>query len=276
MEKIFNVKMRAAKRGDHKQGGIHISGAERIVKKENLEKTVSELMKRAFNHSKGECDFINFSLQELNKEKIIKIPSLDIITIKVDDYKEGRKCAINVMNKSGIEKTKCEHILKLLEDSEDMKGAVIVDINSLKRLDNEADKGVRVTGMDWEGNNVHILEETLEKHNINNNHVKEAVALASKVISAPGIICELCWSDDPDYTAGYVASEELGYVRITHLKQHGDSKGGRIFCFDSSKAEINECINYLRKTVTLINTVPLINGEYTSDKYLEDSDERNK
>ena len=35
--------------------------------------------------------------------------------------------------------------------------------------------------------------------------MREALVLASKVQSAEGIVGELCWSDDPDDTIGYVA-----------------------------------------------------------------------
>ena len=40
-------------------------------------------------------------------------------------------------------------------------------------------------------------------------------------------MAELCWSDDPAYTTGYVAIPRVGYVRLPHLKAAGDAHGGR-------------------------------------------------
>ena len=49
--------------------------------------------------------------------------------------------------------------------------------------------------------------------------VKEALMLASKAASWPDVIAEVCISDDPDYTTGYIASKELGYLRIPNIKR---------------------------------------------------------
>lgn len=72
--------------------------------------------------------------------------------------------------------------------------------------------------------------------------------------NAPGIVAELCISDDPDYVTGYVGSLELGYVRIMKLKEMGDPNGGRIFLFDSSKASAEECIDFLQKKKVLVRS----------------------
>ena len=71
---------------------------------------------------------------------------------------------------------------------------------------------------------------------------REALALATKVAHAPGIIAELCWSDDPDYTAGYVASPRIGYVRFPVLKLPDDPRGGRVFFVDRNTLDIEAFI----------------------------------
>lgn len=55
----------------------------------------------------------------------------------------------------------------------------------------------------------------------------EALALATKVIWS-GVVAELCWSDDPEYVAGYVAAAAEGYVRFPRFKPAG-AVGGRVF-----------------------------------------------
>jgi 6-carboxyhexanoate--CoA ligase len=65
-------------------------------------------------------------------------------------------------------------------------------------------------------------------------------------------VAELCWSDDPDYTAGYVASAGMGYVRFPLLKQLGDTKGGRAFFVDKDALDMDAFLRYLEKEATLI------------------------
>jgi len=85
--------------------------------------------------------------------------------------------------------------------------------------------------------------------------VREALVLAAKVLSAPGIVAELCWSDDPDYTAGYVASPVHGYVRFPHLKPPGDERGGRAFFFRSEEMDIERVIDYLEHAAFLVDEI---------------------
>ena len=47
---------------------------------------------------------------------------------------------------------------------------------------------------------------------------REALALATKVIWS-GVVAELCWSDEPEYVAGYVATARHGSVRFPNFKR---------------------------------------------------------
>ena len=80
-----------------------------------------------------------------------------------------------------------------------MRGAIILDVNSLERLEPDLKSGVRVTYMDYK--KIKILKEY-------KMHFNEALVLATKVANAPGIVGELCISDDPNYTIGYVATKK--------------------------------------------------------------------
>jgi 6-carboxyhexanoate--CoA ligase len=66
------------------------------------------------------------------------------------------------------------------------------------------------------------------------------------------MVAELCWSDDPDYTAGYVASLKTGYVRFPFLKERGDERGGRAFFVDKDSVNIASLIEYLQAAAVLI------------------------
>jgi 6-carboxyhexanoate--CoA ligase len=94
----------------------------------------------------------------------------------------------------------------------------------------------------------------LAKKGLANDHVREAMILATKVAAAQGMVAELCWSDDPEYTAGYVASGK-GYFRFPHLKEYGNPVGGRVFFVDPA-VDIEALTDYLEKQPVLV-----INGD---------------
>jgi len=133
---------------------------------------------------------------------------------------------------------------ELLKETFPMRGAMLYDIATGNRLEPDKDRGVRATYMDA----LHSSEVDAKK-----NHFNEAIVLATKVANAPGIVAEICISDDPNYVTGYVASKKLGYVRIMKMKEMNDEKGGRIFLFDSRIASAEDCIWYLQEKKVLVN-----------------------
>jgi 6-carboxyhexanoate--CoA ligase len=116
-------------------------------------------------------------------------------------------------------------------------------------------RGVRASRLGISKKAELALSASLTRQEINTPTVKEALLLASKVASCNHVVAELCISDDPDYTTGYVASMKLGYVRIPHLKDKGDKEGGRVF-FLSDEADISAAIRYLEKTPVILCSVP--------------------
>ena len=136
-----------------------------------------------------------------------------------------------------------EKLQELLKATFPMRGAMLYDIATGNRLEPDCARGVRATYMDVR----HSSEVDGQK-----NHFNEAIVLATKVANAPGMVAELCISDDPYYVTGYVASNELGYVRIMKMKEMGDENGGRIFLFDSRKARAEECVGYLQQKKVLV------------------------
>ncbi len=263
-EVLYSIKMRSEK------DNLHISGAEKIVFENKIEETVHKLINRALNHSKGKANTINIKVENIDNKDIEYIPPLDIKTVLVDNYMKGRECAVDVLQKLGISSKKAIEVVNILKESKPMRGAILLDINTMERLEKDFDRGVRVTNIDWDNKVIEDLNKELELKGLQNDHVKEALALASKVANAPGMVAELCWSDDPDYTTGYVASKTGGYVRITNLKAFGDCFGGRVFCFDSSKASVEGCIEYLQQSITIINKIPSITEGIPYDEYTKE------
>ncbi|MCR5762601.1 MAG: 6-carboxyhexanoate--CoA ligase [Treponema sp.] len=247
---MFSVKMRSSLGGKNGINGKHISGAERIVSEEEVENTVLRLLERARNHQRGKADFINLKIQEVKDSESLYIPLLSVYSKKSSTKKEGRKMARDELLRIGVSEKSVRSAFEILESLKDsMRGAIILDSQSGKRLDTLKDRGVRCSNMD--AANKKSYEEKLFSQGLSGEHAREALVLASKVASAKGSVAELCWSDDPDYVTGYVASSKFGYCRISVMKDLGDFVGGRVFFVDSD-CDIDSYIEYLQNKVVLV------------------------
>ena len=243
----YSLKMRASQQigeGDQKHEQ-HISGAERIVSREAVEAVCSAMARRALTHSKGDPDFINIKIEKVCEKDIQILKALPVTRVDVDSWQQGLDKAFELIDKAAELKDFRKKLPELLRETFPMRGAMLYDIATGERLEPDHERGVRATYMD-----------ALRSSDVDSqkNHFNEAIVLATKVANAPGMVAELCFSDDPEYVTGYVASRELGYVRIMKMKEMGDENGGRIFLFDSRKATAEECIAYLQKKKVLVDT----------------------
>lgn len=241
----YSLKMRASRNTLH--GREHISGAERILTREELPLHASALLSRAMQHAKGEPDFVSMKVESISEEEISHLPALPVTTIEVRSAAEGHHRLISLLDKLGIKNGAA--ILARLQETYAMRGAMLLDAATMKRLEPDPKRGIRATYMD--AARVCRMIPTDAKQ-----HFKEALVLATKVANAPHIIAEICISDDPDYVTGYIASKTLGYVRITKLKETGSPDGGRIFLYDGAHEDVNETIAYLEKKCVLVHTPP--------------------
>ena len=240
MSELYSVRMRAAQGGPHEKGGHHISGAERIVKLEEVGVIAQSLADRALHHSKGTADFINITVDLIPSNEIIYIDCLEVEEHRAKTIAEAHQLAIELLQGPEITEVAIQNAITLLKELDSsIRGAMLVDATTGKRID-EGNRGVRVSHMDS------FDSEALG----DNDHMREALVLASKVQSAEGIVGELCWSDDPDYTVGYVACNGT-YHRIPNMKELGSAIGGRVF-FVRSDIDRDSIIEYLEKTPVLV------------------------
>lgn len=246
---MFSMRMHASK------GGKHISGAERIIEDHGISAVAQSLTDRALSHEKGRPDFINISFEALEKP-IKNTTSLPLILTHVENAAEGRALARRLLHALGIPLFCIETAIDFLEKGaaggESMRGAMIMNMKG-ERLEPDKYRGIRASRMDITEDASRELAQAVEGEGLTQyfTHISEALVLATKVASVQGTIAELCWSDDPSYTAGYVASKELGYVRIPHLKNEGDTRGGRVFFVDG--IELNHYIHEMEKAPVLVN-----------------------
>ena len=240
-DELFSLKMRAS------QGERHISGAEKILTEKQLSASLGTLLTRALKHAAGEPDFINFKVEKLNPDSILHIDALPVKTISAQTPEEGLSRMRGILDSIGIARS--GEIVSLLRSLHGMRGAVLLDADTLERLEEDPERGIRATLMD-------AVRPESGEFRPEKDHFSEAVVLAAKVANAPGIAAELCISDDPDYVTGYIASKTLGYIRITPLKEKGCPAGGRIFLYRGRRENIRETIDFLERTPVLVHGIP--------------------
>ena len=250
MNKCCSIKMRAS------QGDTHVSGAERIVPVEEASRTAAQLVERALCHSKGSPDFINLKIE--SPGDIIRLPALAVTTNETRSAAEGRALAAKLLAKDGI--TRIDEIMAMFPLTHGMRGAMLLDADTLERLEPDPVRGVRATRMD--------AAESLAKGAASiKNHYAEAIVLATKVQNAPGIVGEICVSDDPDYVTGYVASRNAGYQRITVMKEKGDPSGGRIFLYRGPHGQIPDTIRFLEKQSAVVTGVQPLDSPMSERRF---------
>ena len=238
----YSVKMRAAR------AGVHTSGAEKIVPGASVPKVASLLAERALVHPNGSPDFLNIKV-EAQPDEILRLKSLPVTTHVTQTAVEGRALAAKLLGGAGV--ARIDEIMARFSESHALRGAMLLDADTLERLEPDRSRGVRATYMDDAA--------SLEKGTASGkNHYAEAIVLATKVQNAPGIVAEICVSDDPDYLTGYVATRELGYRRITVIKERGDPNGGRIFLYRGPREVVPETIRFLEETPVIVTDVPTL------------------
>ena len=235
------MKMRASR------NGAHVSGAERLLSEEELAENAGAMIRRALHHAKGDADFVQLKLERVREEEITYVEALPVRTVETATPAEGQAAILSVLRAAGIENGAA--IMARFGETFAMRGAMLLDADTLERLEPDPARGIRATYMDAE-------HSPARSASAEKNHFQEAVVLASKVVSAPHIVAEICMSDDPGYVTGYVAAPAVGYVRITRLKEPGDPRGGRIFLYRGPRAAVAETIRYLEQERVLVRNVP--------------------
>ncbi len=251
---MYSIKMRCSKGGPHEEGGKHISGAERILREEEIEKELINVYRRAITHERGKPDFINFKIEEIDEDDIIYKKRLNINQHHVNSKEEGLNLAKELLKENDVSEESTQKAIQTLLDLEDsMHGAMLIDKDTGDRIDNKGIKGVRVTGI--ASADITKYKESLKNDGREGLHLEEALILASKIASTKGIVAELCWSDDPSYVIGYVGTKDT-YERIPILKDEGTPIGGRVFFVDTNQLNddytLDDLMNYLEKQVVLI------------------------
>lgn len=227
---LYSVKMRAS------SAGTHISGAERIVPFDLISATTQALTHRALHHPNGTPDFLNVSVQEITQD-IVRVRALEVEEVPSQSVAETTDYLQRFFVANGLNPV----ALELLYTVTGLRGAMLIDARTGANLSPDPQRGVRVSAMDLVGSTA-----SEEKQ-----YFAEALALSSKVAAHPNILAELCISDDPNYTTGYLAFAGT-YYRLRHCKEPGAQLGTRVFLYDGPESEVENTIDYLENTPVLV------------------------
>lgn len=257
--RYYSIRMRSAK------NGVHVSGAEGIYERDIILSVVKQYSERALKHEKGRADEIRLAIEELG-ERPKRISSLPLCTVNTRNPDAAKKAAIKILSSSGISERAVEEAFKSLNLGITMRGGMLMDVDGV-RLEPDLLRGVRVSRMGITKQALAELSRKLARLRLNNSTVKEALILASKVHRYRLVLGELCISDDPSYTTGYVATRTHGYVRLPHIKKKGLPYGGRTFFI--AGGEVKELIQYLQNTPVIINSIKACSGPLSLKEILE-------
>ncbi len=238
---MLSLRMRAS------LGGRHVSGAERIVRREELDSSVLELL-----HRPKLYDSLTITVESLKEIHYIE-KAMEITNLELPNYERAREEVVELLSykidRPILRKTISTIAKGAAPSGGNMRGAMLVDIDTGQRLEPDRERGVRTVRVDWEKRK-EVMEALLREGYT--ERTLDALALATKNAHC-GILAELCWSDDEDYLTGYVASPELGYVRIYPLKKLGDPFGGRAYFI--RRGDLQRVIECLRERAFLIKSL---------------------
>lgn len=251
MTSLYSVRMHASSRDGH------LCGGEQLLSEERLEQACLDLVRRALNHERGRADQVRLSIDRIDADSVVRVPLPVLETWLCDNVEQGRTLAHASLVEAGVPDQVAVAAIGLLARGAApgggvMRGAMLVDVVSGERLEPDQSRGVRVSRMGLDSSVGDDLSFGLSSLGLDNLHVREALVLAAKVLAAPGMVAELCWSDDPSYTAGYVAAPKFGYRRFPHLKAAGSLLGGRAFFIDRSRTDLDRLIAFLERTPVLV------------------------
>ncbi len=250
---LFSVRMRAA------SGARHLSGAERLVPFPRISTVVQKFLDRAW--SKGiPPDEVVLTVEPLGDRCVHKIQALDLLDLREEGVSRCRDAASGILRSAGVAPQAVQQAFSFLdrgpsEDGGAMRGAMVMDALTGERLEPDRSRGVRASRFDWSDDAFLSLSEQLARLGLTHFRTHEALALASKISFVPGFVAELCWSDDPDYRAGYVASRSSGYVRLPSMKDLGASSGGRAVFIDTKQTDIGIVTEYLERQPVIVTAI---------------------
>ena len=241
--------------------GRHLSGAEDLVPAEELEQTVAAFLKRLAPFASREKQWVPqqiLTIDPIPEKAVLRKPLLPVQMLDSKSLEETSALLPYLLEELLPNPMMGEKILEIffreIMDSPPKNGALVVTTSG-ELLDMGNLEGIRTTHVGCTARIRQDLEQCLDPLTRPNYRLVDALVLASKVISSGCVLLEICASDDPEYTTGYLASDKFGYIRIPHIKTKGSGRGGRLYVVPPD-VDLRSLITYLRATPVVIDRQP--------------------
>lgn len=250
MNSLWSVRMRAAAEGTGRPK--HLSGAERLVSETGMEAVVQAMLARAQGRSP---DKIQITIERVPSGGCHWIPCLPVQTVITSRPNAAATVAAGLLAEAGVAPAVAQAALSALQTGlgpggTSLRGASLWDLQTGTRLERDPERGVRTSRFDYA--DAQAAQDALDAQGLTHFRTREALAVATKTLWA-GVAAELCWSDEPDYTTGYVATPCAGYVRLPDFKPEG-ACGGRIFFLDAGQTDLETCLRRLERAYVVIES----------------------
>ncbi len=256
---LYSLRMRAF------NGQKHLSGGEDIVDKVSLKTRLLELLDQGLEPSLNQMTApphsINIRIDPVHTQDIKTISLLPVFCLKTKSLEETwfflKKAFERLGEVFGIPGTLgYRQAEKLLSDKNDpLTGASLLLPDAECLSPNGS--GIRVTHF---GIKPSLKNELLQESVIHGlgsgRRFIEALQISSKILSHGKAAFELCLSDNPEYTTGYLSVRGVGYIRLPLIKPAGLCAGGRIIGVLNTfiESDMSEMIGYLTESPVLFTS----------------------
>lgn len=239
--------------------GEHLSGAEDLVPLQEINPVLTSFWQRLFPFVglEGTLPLQQIvTIDPVLEKDILRKSLLAVQTMKSESSEETGK-ALPGLLRHILPSGRTELILEIFKNeilgSAPRNGALLVTSEG-RILPEGFSGGIRTTHVGCVSLLRRSLENQLDSFFGKPNHrFVDALVLASKVLSSGRVLLEICASDDPQYTTGYVASPLFGYVRIPHIKRQGIRRGGRLYVI-SPDSPLPGLLSFLSSTPVLFGS----------------------
>ena len=249
----------------------HLSGAERLIEEAQVPTAVSEMLARA---AAKHPESFNIAAEAVPDGACQHVQALPVQTVQCSSPPSAVEFAVELLSRAGVSRVVAANALSQLKiglgpDGSAMRGASLWDSRTGQRLESDQQRGVRTVRFDYTADGAASVRAAMAAQGIASFRAREALAVATKTLWS-GVSAELCWSDEPGYTTGYVASPRDGYVRLPEFKDEGLG-GGRIFFIDTNTVDVDVVVNRLENSYVLIDPPIVINDSISPEQFLINS-----
>jgi 6-carboxyhexanoate--CoA ligase len=280
-EDFFSIRMRAF------SGEKHLSGGEDLVERSALRDRLLALTEQGLTSSRnqeGVLPSLNIRVEPVKNSSVLRKTLLPVHCLESSSHQETLSFLSGVLEAIGSrESIDTSSLGRWLNDvlngtESGLSGASLFFPDGERWI--PENRGVRVTQFGMVPAIRQTLLEEAKNHPAGSGRrFVDALQIASKVAGLPDFLLELCASDNPEYTTGYIALRNFGYLRLPLLKRAGNSSGGRVILLSRKldERERAHAVSYLSRTPVLFTgrsrLFPASTGECLLGKIVQKGDE---